>query len=212
MMMKKHLLLLGTLIFLLSACGGQSADISADASGGQSQTAADVSAPAPEVTKPDASPTTDSSQTASSSQGAEDLREISQPEGAAVQPAPEPDPAAKPGQPVSVSASEPKDKPKPEPPARAQTPQAEEKPGGTAEPGASPEPDLKPEPPKASKETASAYIGRSVSSLISAIGEPKGRDYAPSCLGDGEDGELLYDGFTVYTYRTSGGEIVQDII
>ena len=201
-MMKKHLLLLGALIFLLSACGGgQSADISADASGSQPQTAADVSASAPEVTKPDASLTTNSSQTASSSQGADGLGEASQPEDAAVQPTP--DLAARPGRPVRGRS---------EPPAPAQTPPVEKKPGGTAEPGVSPEPDSRPEPPKASKETASAYIGRSVSSLISAIGEPKGRDYAPSCLGDGEDGELFYDGFTVYTYRSSEGEIVQDII
>ena len=27
----------------------------------------------------------------------------------------------------------------------------------------------------------------------------------PSCLGEGEDGNLYYDGFTVYTYRDVDG-------
>ena len=72
-----------------------------------------------------------------------------------------------------------------------------------------PEPDTKPAPTKAD---AQAYIGKSVSSLIAALGSPKGSDYAPSCLGDGEDGELFYDGFTVYTYRVNGTETVQDVV
>ena len=80
------------------------------------------------------------------------------------------------------------------------------------EPAPAPEPEPQPETPDATKETASAYIGRSVSSLIAAIGQPKGSDYAPSCLGDGEDGELFYDGFTVYTYRVNGTETVQDVL
>ena len=41
-----------------------------------------------------------------------------------------------------------------------------------------------------------------------AIGEPVSSDYAPSCLGEGEDGNLYYDGFTVYTYRDDTGETV----
>lgn len=42
--------------------------------------------------------------------------------------------------------------------------------------------------------------------LIAAIGEPESSDYAPSCLGEGEDGNLYYDGFTVYTYRDTDGQ------
>lgn len=57
-----------------------------------------------------------------------------------------------------------------------------------------------------------AYIGQSVSSMISAIGAPNSSSYAPSCLGAGEDGELLYDGFTVYTYREGDSETVQDVL
>jgi len=57
-----------------------------------------------------------------------------------------------------------------------------------------------------------AYIGGSVSSMIAAIGQPLSRSYAPSCIGDGEDGELIYSGFTVYTYRENGVETVEDVL
>ena len=58
-------------------------------------------------------------------------------------------------------------------------------------------------------ETAKTFEGAPVEDLIAAIGEPESSDYAPSCLGEGEDGNLYYDGFTVYTYRdTSGAETV----
>lgn len=62
-------------------------------------------------------------------------------------------------------------------------------------------------------ETAQGLIGSPVSSLTEAIGEPKNESYASSCLGDGEDGELSYDGFTVYTYRAPDGtETVYDVL
>ena len=58
-------------------------------------------------------------------------------------------------------------------------------------------------------EIAKGYEGANVDELIAAIGDPNSSDYAPSCLGEGEDGNLYYDGFTVYTYRdTSGAETV----
>ncbi len=58
-------------------------------------------------------------------------------------------------------------------------------------------------------ETARSFEGASLDELIAAIGEPESSDYAPSCLGEGEDGNLYYDGFTVYTYRdVDGGEVV----
>ena len=58
-------------------------------------------------------------------------------------------------------------------------------------------------------EIAKGYEGANVDELIAVIGEPNSSDYAPSCLGEGEDGNLYYDGFTVYTYRdTSGAETV----
>ena len=74
------------------------------------------------------------------------------------------------------------------------------------------EPDPQPEPVPATADSARAYIGQSVSSLIAAIGSPISSSYAPSCLGPGEDGELIYDGFTVYTYRENGTETVEDVL
>ena len=58
-------------------------------------------------------------------------------------------------------------------------------------------------------EAAKEFEGAPLEDLIAAIGEPLSSDYAPSCLGEGEDGNLYYDGFTVYTYRdTDGSETV----
>ena len=66
--------------------------------------------------------------------------------------------------------------------------------------------------PEAMKELAMTFIDKSVEELIDAIGEPSGTDYAPSCLGSGEDGELFYDGFSVYTYREGNTETVKDVL
>ena len=60
-------------------------------------------------------------------------------------------------------------------------------------------------------EKAESCIDKSVDELYSLIGEPNSSDYAPSCLGgeeNGEDGNLYYDGFVVYTFRDSSGEVV----
>ena len=52
-----------------------------------------------------------------------------------------------------------------------------------------------------------------VDDLIAAIGEPASTTYVSSCLGDGEDGQLEYEGFTVYTYRDgTGKEAIQDVL
>lgn len=52
-----------------------------------------------------------------------------------------------------------------------------------------------------------------VSELYEAIGEPISSDYAPGCVEPGsEDGELVYDGFTVYTVRTADREYVYDVL
>ena len=61
------------------------------------------------------------------------------------------------------------------------------------------------EPEDSLLETAKTFEGADVNELIAAIGEPESSDYAPSCLGEGEDGNLYYDGFTVYTYRDTDG-------
>lgn len=62
--------------------------------------------------------------------------------------------------------------------------------------------------PEELKAIAEGYIDEPVEELYKAIGYPQSSDYAPSCLGDGEDGNLYYDGFTVYTYREDGEETV----
>ncbi|MBQ6431053.1 MAG: hypothetical protein IJJ99_04160 [Oscillospiraceae bacterium] len=62
-------------------------------------------------------------------------------------------------------------------------------------------------------ETALSFVNQPISALKEQIGEPKSVSYASSCLGDGEDGELYYEGFTVYTYRdTDGTENVYDVM
>ena len=58
---------------------------------------------------------------------------------------------------------------------------------------------------------AMEYIGKPADDLIAVIGEPEDRDYAPSCMGAGEDGNLYYGGFIVYTYRENGEETIQDV-
>ncbi|MBQ1183555.1 MAG: hypothetical protein IIX60_03825 [Clostridia bacterium] len=63
---------------------------------------------------------------------------------------------------------------------------------------------------KNKKELAESCIDKSVTELKKLIGEPQSSEYVPSCLspGKGEDGNLFYDGFTVYTYRYEGKETV----
>ena len=51
-------------------------------------------------------------------------------------------------------------------------------------------------------------MGSSVDALYAAIGKPLSSNYASSCNGPGEDGELSYNGFVVYTYRENGVETV----
>ena len=97
---------------------------------------------------------------------------------------------------------------KEEPTVTAPEPAAEPEP----EPQPEPEPEPEPEPVVPTADAARAYIGQSASSLIAALGSPISSSYAPSCLGPGEDGELTYSGFTVYTYRENGVETVEDVL
>lgn len=59
-------------------------------------------------------------------------------------------------------------------------------------------------------ELAQSCIDLSVEELYALIGEPESSDYAPSCLNPdvGQDGNLYYDGFIVYTYREGEVETV----
>lgn len=61
------------------------------------------------------------------------------------------------------------------------------------------------------KATAEEYVGQPVEELFAAIGEPISADYATSCLGPGEDGELVYDGFVVYSYKEGDSEVVHSV-
>ncbi len=60
-------------------------------------------------------------------------------------------------------------------------------------------------------EVVRQYIDRPIEDLYQVIGQPLSSDYASSCLGDGEDGLLVYDGFVVYTYREGDTETVYDV-
>ena len=67
------------------------------------------------------------------------------------------------------------------------------------------------EAPNMLKLRAEQFKDKSVQELFAVVGEPESSSYAPSCLGSGEDGELCYDGFTVYTYREGEREIVTGV-
>lgn len=58
------------------------------------------------------------------------------------------------------------------------------------------------------KALAKSCEGKNVSELYALIGQPNSSDYAPSCLVEGEDGMLYYDGFVVYTTREGDVETV----
>ena len=60
-------------------------------------------------------------------------------------------------------------------------------------------------------EIVRGLIDQPIEDLYAQIGEPESADYAPSCMGDGEDGMLFYDGFIVYTYREGDVETVYDV-
>ena len=63
---------------------------------------------------------------------------------------------------------------------------------------------------KSDFERAESCLDKSVQELYRLIGEPPKKDYAPSCLGEGgEDGNLYYDGFIVYTYKEGEKETVR---
>lgn len=203
-------LLVGALT--LSACGGGTSANSSDpveASASQApaqsvmaplpfapEPAPAVSAPAPDVSQPDSSSAPSSQEEGDASQ-APDANQ-----------APEAPPAVT--KPPKVTTTSPKvTKPKPEPQQPDSSGDICGLPPAPSEDQSAAETEPKAAPTKAD---AQAYIGKSASSLIAAIGAPKGSDYAPSCLGDGEDGELFYDGFTVYTYRLNGTETVQDVV
>ena len=111
----------------------------------------------------------------------------SKPTPAAPTPAPTAQPAA-PADPTAAPATTPPTETPSEPPAETEAPAA---------------------PVNEALETAKTFVGKTTPDLFAAIGMPDSSDYAPSCLGPGEDGNLYYDGFTVYTYRENGVETIR---
>ena len=104
-------------------------------------------------------------------------------------------------------------------PSAAPAPSAEPSAAPSAEPSTAPTavlPDevLKPdvtEAPTAKEEAlqiAKSFEGKDLSELIAVLGEPLSSEYGPSCLGDGKDGELKYDGFIVYTTQKGSAETI----
>ena len=107
-----------------------------------------------------------------------------------------PEPAPEPEQPAVETPAEPEQTPEePEEPA-AEQPEEETPAEDPVDPPAEEEKETNP-----LFEQALALIDCSVEELYDTVGMPIDYMYADSCLGEGEDGELYYDGFTVYTYR-----------
>ena len=96
-------------------------------------------------------------------------------------------------------------------PASTPAPEAAAQPEKAAEPAATEAPAEAPAAaePETPMQIAETLIGETTEALYAAIGYPESSDYAKSCLGDGDDGNLYYDGFTVYTYREGKTETVR---
>ncbi|MCR5090762.1 MAG: hypothetical protein K6C08_14785 [Oscillospiraceae bacterium] len=72
--------------------------------------------------------------------------------------------------------------------------------------------DDSPDEEKPDFEAAKTFVDKTLEELTAVIGEPLSSSYVSSCLGPGQDGELVYDGFTVYTYREGSAETILDVI
>lgn len=64
---------------------------------------------------------------------------------------------------------------------------------------------------KVAFDKAKTFINKPVSELYKAIGNPSNAAYLPSCIGNGEDGTLFYNGFTVTTYKEGDSEVVKGV-
>ena len=100
-------------------------------------------------------------------------------------------------EPAATQAPAPTAAPATEAPAPTEAPAAPET---TAEPA--PETD----PLDETIEKILSMEGQSVEDLYALVGEPNDHQYGSSCLVQGQDGFLYYDGFTVYTLFPDGGE------
>ncbi len=126
-------------------------------------------------------------------------------------------PAVKPEQTQPASQEPPPapaEKPAAPQPAPAEKPPAPVENPAAPEPEPTPEPEPEPAPAPADPKTvAQGLVGHPVSELYAAIGRPISSDYAPSCLVEnGEDGELVYEGFVVYTEKGPDFETVYAVM
>ncbi len=195
--MKKLLTLVMTLALLLSlaACGGSN----------------DAPPENPDTQVSDPGPSQPEDQTPQQQEDPaqdDEPQSSGQPEDGAGSGAPEGDPE---------DGQQPEDDPTKETQSESQTndaPAPGSQPEQTPEPPADPDPEPAddPEPAADPKTVAEGLIGRPVSELYAAIGEPLSAEYSPSCLDlDTDDGELTYDGFVVYTEGAPDNETVYDV-
>ena len=63
-------------------------------------------------------------------------------------------------------------------------------------------------------QIALGLVDEVVEELYKAIGYPESQDYGPSCLGEpgSEDGQLDYEGFSVFTLVQDGVETIVDVL
>ncbi len=107
-----------------------------------------------------------------------------------------------------------------EAPAETPAPSAEPEPAPSAEPvatlpdaGLVRDTETAPSPSEELFELAKGFVDKPLAELQAEIGESVSSSYVSSCLiPGGEDGELHYDGFTVYTVKSGDSETVQDVI
>lgn len=87
-------------------------------------------------------------------------------------------------------------------------------PAETAIPSAAlPDANLEPVAEPTPFEIAQGFIDHPLEELIAAIGEPLSSVYGPSCLiPGGQDGQLQYDGFWIYSVKDGEMETVKDVL
>ena len=91
---------------------------------------------------------------------------------------------------------------------------APSQPAETAAPSAAlPDANLEPVAEPTPFEIAQGFIDHPLKELIAAIGEPLSSVYGPSCLiPGGQDGQLQYDGFWIYSVKDGEMETVKDVL
>lgn len=63
--------------------------------------------------------------------------------------------------------------------------------------------------PEDAVHLAKGWLKESVDLFTAKLGEPLSKEYSSSCMGEGEDGRWIYNGFVIYTYKEGDTEILQ---